>query len=440
MKKCVHCGTEYDYEERCPVCGSGTYDIGAEESVDAKQRKIDEKILGREAEEKKSRRAGFWFLAVVLVILALLGFYIAQNYSLPTLFKYGFDAARDAKMIEEANETRMAESMDKARDYMAGSNYEQALTELNKIDSGFSAYEEAQQLKAEAQVSYKGVILGMLETYVKDGRYKEALNLIKEAQKLVPNDADLQANQSNICTALSQNSANDARNFANAGQYDEAMEALTDAESSCGKSSEISALKTAYTTEYVNYVFDKADQTLATEGYDAAYVVVNSAYSILKDNSDYISRRNAFTNNKPVLLKDLTPILGELIEINEMNTDNYGEEHDNVMGSNYLSIHYNERSSKSATYKLGGQYSRITGSFYKCWRYREYSNSGNLYIYGDEQLLYSYKHMGTGDAPIQFDVDINGVDMLKIEFSCEGSTDCSTGNYQIGEGTLYKAN
>ena len=183
MKKCVHCGTEYDYEERCPVCGSGTYDIGAEESVDAKQRKIDEKILGREAEEKKSRRAGFWFLAVVLVILALLGFYIAQNYSLPTLFKYGFDAARDAKMIEEANETRMAESMDKARDYMAGSNYEQALTELNKIDSGFSAYEEAQQLKAEAQVSYKGVILGMLETYVKDGRYKEALNLIKEAQK-----------------------------------------------------------------------------------------------------------------------------------------------------------------------------------------------------------------------------------------------------------------
>ena len=443
MKKCVHCGTEYDYEERCPVCGSGTYDIGGEESVDAKQRKIDEKILGREAEEKKSRRAGFWFLAVVLVILALLGFYIAQNYSLPTLFKYGFDAARDAKMIEEANETRMAESMDKARDYMAGSNYEQALTELNKIDSGFSAYEEAQQLKAEAQVSYKGVILGMLETYVKDGRYKEALNLIKEAQKLVPNDADLQANQSNICTALSQNSANDARNFANAGQYDEAMESLTNAESSCGKSSELTALKTAYTTEYVNYVFDKADQTLETEGFDAAYVVVNSAYSILKDNSDYISRRKAFAENKPVLLVDLTPILGGLIEITSRNTDNYGEEHDNVLGTDYN----DQTRTQSATYKLGGQYSRITGSFYKSWERREVSHNGNLYIYGDEQLLYSYKHMEVGAAPIQFDVDISGVDMLKIEIQIEGDAEKGTiggffgeGAYQIGEGLLYKAN
>ena len=437
MKKCVHCGTEYDYEERCPVCGSGTYDIGGEESVDAKQRKIDEKILGREAEEKKSRRAGFWFLAVVLVILALLGFYIAQNYSLPTLFKYGFDAARDAKMIEEANETRMAESMDKARDYMAGSNYEQALTELNKIDSGFSAYEEAQQLKAEAQVSYKGVILGMLETYVKDGRYKEALNLIKEAQKLVPNDADLQANQSNICTALSQNSANDARNFANAGQYDEAMEALTDAESSCGKSSELTALKTAYTTEYVNHVFDKANQTLETEGYDAAYAVVQAAYADLKDNSDYISRRNAFTNNKPVLLVDLTPILGGFSNAGEDDKDNYGEEHDHALGNGEM---YMEKS-QSATYKLGGQYSRITGTFYRDWEYREENNNGNLYIYGDDQLLYSYRHLSKGEAPIQFDVDINGVDMLKIVFGCEGNSwKCYLHNYQIAETLLYKAN
>ena len=440
MKKCEYCGTEYDYEERCPVCGSGTYDIGAKESVDAKQRKIDEKILKRDETEKKRRRAGFAVLAVVLVLLVLFGFYIAQNYSIPVLFTDGFAAARTAKENEKTAELRMTETMKKARELMDAGNYEQALAELNKIDSGFSAYEEAQQLKAEAQVSYKGVILGMLETYVKDGRYKEALNLIKEAQKLVPNDADLQANKTNICTAYSQSSANDARNYANAGQYDEAMEALTDAESSCGKSSEISALKTVYPTEYVNYVFDKANQTLETEGYDAAYAVIQAAYADLKDNSDYISRRKAFAENQPVLLKDLTPILGELIEINEMNTDNYGEEHDNVMGSNYLSIHYNERSSKSATYKLGGQYSRITGSFYKCWRYREYCNSGTLDIYGDEQLLYSYKHMGTGDAPIQFDVDIHGVDMLKIEFSCEGGTDCSTGTYQIGEGLLYKAN
>lgn len=437
MKKCVYCGTEYDYEERCPVCGSSTYDDGRDLSFDVRQREIDKRILIREEDEKKSRRTGFWILAIVLVLVALFGVYVAQNYSIPVLFKEGPEAALAAKEQEKTAETQMSSSMEKARELMASSNYEQALTELNKIDSGFSGYEEAQQLKSEAQVSYKGVMLAMTETYVKDGKYKEALNLIKEAEKLIPNDTELQANKSNICTAVSQASANDARNFANAGQYEEAMKALADTETGCGKSSEISALKTAYTTEYVNYVFDKANQTLATEGFDAAYVVVNSAYSILKDNSDYISRRKAFAENQPVLLKDLTPILGEFNEIKQTNKDNYGEEHVNALG-NGDSGAYNGPSNNSATYRLEGKYSRLTGSFYLRWVDREYGTSGNLYIYGDGQLLYSYTNMKVGVAPTQFDVDIRGVDMLKIEVDCNGNYE--SGYYQIGEGTLYKAN
>ena len=436
MKKCEYCGTEYDYEDRCPVCGSGSYDLGREESVDAKQRKIDEKILKRDETEKKRRRAGFAVLAVVLVLLVLFGFYIAQNYSIPVLFTDGFAAARTAKENEKTAELRMTETMKKARELMDAGNYEQALAELNTIDSGFSDYKKVVEMKAEAQASYKGGMLSMTETYVKDGKYQEAMDLILEAEKLVPNDADLQANKTNICTAYFQSSANDARNYANAGQYDTAMKTLVNAESCCGQNSDISSLKTAYTADYINFVFDKANQTMASDGFDAACAVIDEAYSIVGDNADYLARREAFADNKAAPLADLTPILGGFDKITETNADNFGKKHENALGTGD-SASNDGSDSNSAVYRLNGKYTELTGTFYVRWTDRELATDGNLYIYGDGQLLYSYEDMKAGVAPVEFSADLTGVDMLKIEIDCNGKP--QAGYYQIGEALLYSA-
>ena len=428
-KRCVYCGTEYNREDRCPVCGSSTYDNGSEESVDSRQRKIDENILRRDEDEKKSRRAGIWFLVIILVLLVLLGIYVFQNYSIRVLLKDGPEAALEAKEQEKASQTVMMDSWNKARELMSGSNYEQALVELNKIDSGCTCYKEAQQLKVEASVSYKAATLSMTETYIKDGKYREALILIQDAEKLVPNDTDLQTNKSSICTALSQSCANDARNYVAAGQYEEAIKTLTDTENSCGQSSEISALITVYIADYTNYIFDKANQVLATEGYAAACAVVDGAYSILKDNSDYIARRDAYTGSKTVPLSNLTPILGGLDRITGRNYDVNGVEHADALSCD---------SDKSATYRLDGKYSRLTGSCYKSLDSQDQWVQGFVNIYGDGQLLFESGLLEIGTEPVPFDLDINGIDILKIDIQC--GYYCTSGEYQIGEALLYGTN
>lgn len=140
MKKCDYCGTEFDAEERCPVCGSGSYKTGQEESVDSRQRKIDEKIL----KQGKKGRVGFVILAVVLVVLALFAFYVFQNYSVPVLLKDGAAAAQTAKKQEKAAEAQNTASIQKTLELMDSGNSGQ------KPSDDYSNFVELEQPTADA--------------------------------------------------------------------------------------------------------------------------------------------------------------------------------------------------------------------------------------------------------------------------------------------------
>lgn len=70
------------------------------------------------------------------------------------------------------------------------------------------------------------------------------------------------------------------------------------------------------------------------------------------------------------------------------------------------------------TYKLNGQYSRITGTLYQTYDLRSadiYKDCG-IEIYGDGRLLYVNKttEKTTGFEPVSFDVDLTGVLELQI--------------------------
>lgn len=65
------------------------------------------------------------------------------------------------------------------------------------------------------------------------------------------------------------------------------------------------------------------------------------------------------------------------------------------------------------TYKLNGQYSAISGTFFKTYEYRNDDRAHNLKIYGDGELLYSAS-VTSGVDPIDFYVDLTGVLELKI--------------------------
>ena len=103
--------------------------------------------------------------------------------------------------------------------------------------------------------------------------------------------------------------------------------------------------------------------------------------------------------------------------------DNLGNEHTNVIYHvpNSWYIVY-DTGSFTRTYKINGQYSRISGTLFQTYQHRsETTTSTNestaaaLKIYGDNQLLYEAE-MNGGIEPIKFDVNLQGVLELKVYF------------------------
>lgn len=91
----------------------------------------------------------------------------------------------------------------------------------------------------------------------------------------------------------------------------------------------------------------------------------------------------------------------------QMTKDNLGIDHTH-------SIQSPNASYGDITYKLNGMYSRLTGSFYLQYFWRDYPYRATMIIYGDGRELWR----GTVDPstePIDIDIDITGVLELKLE-------------------------
>lgn len=126
-----------------------------------------------------------------------------------------------------------------------------------------------------------------------------------------------------------------------------------------------------------------------------------------KTNSVYLGKH---TGDKPaVWLKDLDYFEGHGWSTTENSTWADSEVKDNLgkVRSNAIS------GDISNTYKINGQYSKITGTLFSNYRSRDNSYKYHFKIYGDGELLYS-ADMAGGIEPIDFSVDLTGVLELKV--------------------------
>jgi len=86
-------------------------------------------------------------------------------------------------------------------------------------------------------------------------------------------------------------------------------------------------------------------------------------------------------------------------------------------------------------YLINGKYRKLSGSFIIKYDERATEATGMIRIYGDDQLIYSSPTLTNGVNPINFNVDVEGVIKLRIEYVSGGndySTFClvNTGFYQ----------
>lgn len=91
----------------------------------------------------------------------------------------------------------------------------------------------------------------------------------------------------------------------------------------------------------------------------------------------------------------------------EMTKDNLGVEHTHSIQS--PNAVYGD-----ITYKLNGMYSRLTGSFYLQYFWRDYPYHATMIIYGDGRELWR-GIVDPSTNPIDIDIDLTGVLELKLE-------------------------
>ncbi len=112
--------------------------------------------------------------------------------------------------------------------------------------------------------------------------------------------------------------------------------------------------------------------------------------------------------------------------------DNLGQEytdafclHDSMTGMPWVS------------YLLNGQYTFISGDFLLSYEDRSSDEVQRLYIYGDDELLYSAETYA-GIYPIHFDVNVTGIIELKIQtYTAASSNSFPDEHYGLANVKLY---
>lgn len=106
----------------------------------------------------------------------------------------------------------------------------------------------------------------------------------------------------------------------------------------------------------------------------------------------------------------------------KISKDNLGNEHLHSIGAEYSSYGNGNR---FVTYKLNGQYSRLTGLYYQLYSSRDSNGKPTiLVISGDGKELWRGS-VASGVDPVAFDIDISGVLELTLEYPSSGNGSAS---------------
>ena len=80
------------------------------------------------------------------------------------------------------------------------------------------------------------------------------------------------------------------------------------------------------------------------------------------------------------------------------------------------------------SFKLGKEYSVITGTIFLRYQKRSANETQYVKIYGDDILLYTSSAVTAGIDPINFEISISGVDKIKFETEGDGYNSVGIGN------------
>ena len=355
---------------------------------------------------------------------------------LQKLEKFGM-ADKDSlqNVVDDINELHLSRTAyENALSCMDSGDYESAVNDLRKVIQEDSHYADAQIKIADAIKGYKEGLLASLTEFESGKQYDEAILALQAGLLVVPDDADFLAKIADFEKKIADDIQltigsiiRDAKSAVSvSGDYVGALNELREAEKQYPNSEEIKTAVMEIEEEYLEVALAEAETIAGESGYVEAVEALKEALLVLPNNASIKTAISEYEAKYPILLQQMVYFTGNTLE-------NGGQEKDNMQDMQINIIQTNRSGTFDNTYKLDGQYVRITGVLYQPFEHRSDSQARTLEIYGDGRLLYSAV-MGGGIEPISFDVDISGVSDFEISLIGVG------GSYYYSRGYAHLAN
>jgi len=342
---------------------------------------------------------------------------------------------------------------------MKSGDYQSAVSNFRKVIPADSNYPDAQSQLSNAVKLYKDKVFAGLSAYESHKQYENAISEIRAALLTVPDDADFLAKidefeqkiadevaltvdglirdakskvsdssdyvgaLSDLSSAISKYSDNaalkatlsdveneyiemlvgNANNLViESGDYVTAMDDLRALSRQYSNSAKLKDAISALEDGYVSMMLDEAAKIAGKSEYKEAVELLNDALTLAPNNSMLKSAITSYEAKYPVLLQQVEYFVGRKLVEGGQDKDNLGNTQFNTISASIAN-----------TYKLNGEYTKITGSFYLRFEERSQASKNRLEIRGDDKLLYSVV-MTAGIEPINFSVDLTGVKDMNI--------------------------
>ena len=300
-----------------------------------------------------------------------------------------------------------------AEKFAANEYYEDA---IEIIKTGLTTYPDSEKLESKIQeyeTAYETNALTQVNQLLTENRYDEALVILDRAEQVLRDETIItkkkeETERAKFFYPLDQYEAE--KDYSGAIQY------MNGNASKYGDDAEFIKKLSFYQDKYREETLSLAAVTFESAGYYEAIDILNESLTILPNDSAILDKIGEYEEYEPIRLFSLSyfdAATTGFIYGPSLEKDNIGETHNDCF---YLHESYWDYSSIWATYRINGEYKKIRGTYFLTFDNRTSNKERVLNIYGDDILLYTAT-MSNGIEPIDFDVDISGVNYLKISIN-----------------------
>ncbi len=410
MKECKYCRTKYDDSlTACPNCG-GTRVVTAEElaeEAEIKRQEVEYREKANAAPELHKKRLIGILTAVVAMIIAVIVI-ISINANKPL----------SNGMTKDESEEIFSTGME----YFDNGHYEEAIQCFAQLPTDSKQYKKAQSVLTKSAESYRKTILEKVNTYVQNNEYEVALEVLKNAQAILPDDTEIKnaynTTFNSYKSLIRENTIAEADAYVADGDYVSAIKAVNTALDKIEQDEELSAKLSVYMSSYKESLFANAHSAYLNNGYEEAISILQDGKSLLGQDDDLLQLISDYQDCKPISLKDLNCVYTSTDGFTEWNIEA------KMMGELYTD--YNNvlwQKDGYIDYELSGEYKRISGTLVFngnldfdafAWDIQPENFTPTIKIYCDNNLIATYS-VSNSNRSVDFECNIEGTKFLRIE-------------------------